>query len=413
MNADPRIENTISQLQAMGDTVHKSKVIFDVARENGLKNKEIHEIFITEDAKVAHGKYDISLSAHFNQVLNSRPMDLSTVENPCREIPMDAPAVSKPPARVTVSNVQKTIEDLEEIYVPKVDYTYVPWGEFNTIKSIIASRQFFPVYISGMSGNGKTLMVEQACAKLKREYVRIQITPETDESDLIGSFRLVNGETVFYKGPVVKAAEAGAILLIDECDRGSNKILALQGILEGKPILIKKIGQVITPALGFNIIATANTKGRGSEDGRYSAATIIDDAFIERFVATIEQEYPNDRIEREILINHMKFYGAKDEDFADKLVAWSQIIRRTYESDGVDEVVSTRRLCHIVKAFSIFKDRAKSIAMCIARFDEDTRSAFNDLYSKIDAEASVAKPEEVVVTGYNDANPYEGLSYNP
>ena len=394
MNSDPRIENTIAQLQSMGDTVHKSKVIFDVARENGLKNKEIHEIFITEEAKVAHGKYDVSRSAHFNLALISAAPTNSHVVN------SDAEVKSQPPAsahnRATVMNTQRVIEDLEEVYVPKVDYTYVPWGEFNTIKSIIASRQFFPLFISGASGNGKTLSVEQACAKLKREYVRIQITPETDASELIGGFRLVNGETVFYKGPVVKAAERGAILLIDEIDRGSNKIMCLQGLLEGKPILIKQIGQVITPAPGFNIIATANTKGRGSEDGRYSAATIIDDAFIERFVATIEQEYPNDRIEREIIINHMKAYNAKDEDFADKLVAWSQIIRKTYESDGVDEVVSTRRLCHIVKAFSIFKDRTKSIAMCIARFDEDTRSAFNDLYSKIDAEASVAKPEEVV-----------------
>jgi MoxR-like ATPase len=263
---------------------------------------------------------------------------------------------------------------------------------------------FFPLYISGMSGNGKTIMVEQACAKLKREYVRVQISPETDEDDLIGGFRLINGETVFQKGPVIKAMERGCILLIDELDRGSNKIMCLQGVLEGKPILIKKIGQVITPKAGFNVIATANTKGRGSEDGRYSAATIIDEAFIERFVATIDQQYPSFKVEHDIVARHMQSLNLNDSEFTDKLVAWSNVIRRTYEAEGVDELISTRRLCHIVKAYSIFNDRLAAISMCIARFEIETREAFLDLYTKIDSDqikelsGAEAQPETAEVS---------------
>jgi MoxR-like ATPase len=281
----------------------------------------------------------------------------------------------------------------DDIYIPDTDPTFVPWGDYKTVKRVIESRLFFPLYISGLSGNGKTMMVEQACAKLKREYVRVQISPETDEDDLIGGFRLINGETVFHKGPVIKAMERGCILLIDELDRGSNKIMCLQGVLEGKPVLVKKIGQVVSPAPGFNVIATANTKGRGSDDGRYSAANIIDDAFIERFVATIDQPYPNFKIERNIVGKHMEMYDVDDEDFANKLVNWSSVIRKTYESDGIDELISTRRLCHIVKAFSIFRDRLQSINMCISRFETETREAFLDLYTKIDAGTLKAEDE--------------------
>jgi MoxR-like ATPase len=270
------------------------------------------------------------------------------------------------------------------------------------IRQVIDSRMFFPTYISGLSGNGKTMMVEQACARAKREFVRVQISPETDETDLIGGFRLIEGETVFYKGPVIKAMERGAILLIDELDRGSNKIMCLQGVLEGKPVLIKKIGQVIVPANGFTIFATANTAGRGSEDGRFSAANIIDEAFLERFVATIEQPYPNAHVERNIVLKHMTLFNVSDTDFADKLVAWSQIIRKTYNEGGVEEVVSTRRLCHIVKSHAIFKDRAQSIARCIARFDETTRSAFSELYSKIDDSAPTWGDDPQVVSGYDE-----------
>ena len=281
-----------------------------------------------------------------------------------------------------------------DTYVPAVESTYVRWGEFADIASIIKSKSFYPVYIAGLSGNGKTMMVEQACAYADREYVRVQISPETDEDDLIGGFRLLNGETVFAKGPVVKAMERGAILLIDEIDRSTNKIMCLQGVLEGKPIMIKKTGEIIRPAKGFNVIATANTKGKGSDDGRFVSATVIDEAFLERFVCTIEQTYPPLATERKIVVKHMEKYNKVDEDFAEKLVTWSEVIRKTFADGGVDELISTRRLCHIAHTFSIFDDRLKAINMCISRFDEDTKLAFSDLYSKIDASVN-SKSSEV------------------
>lgn len=273
----------------------------------------------------------------------------------------------------------------DEVFVPQKDQSFVSWGHFKDVVSVIKSTIFYPIYITGLSGNGKTMMVEQACAKLNREYVRVQITPETDEDDLIGGFRLVNGETVFNKGPVIKAMEKGAILLIDEIDRGSNKIMCLQGVLEGKPVLIKKTGEVINPSNGFNVIATANTKGKGSEDGRFIAATIIDEAFLERFTITLEQPYPSSNVERKIIINHMKKFNCLDEAFADNLTVWSETIRKTFADGGVDEIISTRRLCHIVQSFSIFGDKLKAIQLCVSRFDEDTRDGFLDLYTKVDA----------------------------
>ena len=293
---------------------------------------------------------------------------------------------------VQLRSVASVVDD--EIYVPEKLPEYVKWGEFNTIQKIIKSKMFFPVYISGPSGNGKTMMVEQACAKTGREYVRAQISPETDEDDLIGGFRLINGETVFQKGPVNKAMERGCILLIDEIDRATNKIMCLQGILEGNPVLLKKTGEGIKPKEGFNVIATANTKGRGSSDGRYTAATIIDDAFLERFVAAIDQPFPKPTIEKKIVLAHMKKFDKVDEEFLDKLIAWSNVIRKTFEADGVEDVVSTRRLCHITKTYAIFDDRMKSIDLCISRFDEETRAAFLDLYTKIDEDANFGNEDE-------------------
>jgi len=268
------------------------------------------------------------------------------------------------------------------------DPTFVPWGSFHDIVKIIKSEMFYPVYVSGLSGNGKTFMVEQAAAKLGREFIRVQINPETDEDDLLGGFRLINGETVFSKGPVLKAMENGAILLLDEIDRATNKIMCLQGILEGKPVLVKKTGEVVQAAKGFNVIATANTKGKGSEDGRFTAASIIDEAFLERFTISIDQKFPSLAIEKKIVMKHMSKYVSNDsatEDFADKLVTWADIIRKTFYDDGVDEVISTRRLCHIVQTYSIFSDKSKAIDLCISRFDEDTKAAFLDLYSKVDS----------------------------
>ena len=272
----------------------------------------------------------------------------------------------------------------QEKSVAKVDPTFVPWGSFSDVVKIIKSEMFYPVYVSGLSGNGKTFMVEQAAAKLNREFIRVQINPETDEDDLLGGFRLINGETVFSKGPVLKAMENGAILLLDEIDRATNKIMCLQGILEGKPVLVKKTGETIAPAPGFNVIATANTKGKGSDDGRFTAASIIDDAFLERFTVAIDQQFPSQSIEKKIIAKHMEKFGKTDVEFAEKLVTWADIIRKTFYDDGVDEVISTRRLCHIVQTYSIFNDEMKSIDLCIARFDDDTKAAFLDLYTKVD-----------------------------
>ncbi len=293
-----------------------------------------------------------------------------------------ANVVDLPSARVGMA--PQSVVNKERTFA-EVDPTFVPWGSYTDIMKVIKSEMFYPVYVSGLSGNGKTFMVEQAAAKLNREFIRVQINPETDEDDLLGGFRLVDGETVFAKGPVLKAMENGAILLLDEIDRATNKIMCLQGILEGKPVLVKKTGEVVKPAKGFNVIATANTKGKGSEDGRFTAATIIDEAFLERFTISIDQKFASPSIEKKILNKHMEKFGAEDSEFVDRLIDWADIIRKTFYDDGVDEVISTRRLCHIVQTFSIFKDRMKAIDLCIARFDDDTKEAFLDLYSKVDA----------------------------
>ena len=284
----------------------------------------------------------------------------------------------------------------DEVFVPDYDETFVPWGNFTEIVKVLKSGMFYPTFVSGLSGNGKTFQIEQACAKLNREYVRVQISPETDEDDLIGGFRLIKGETVFQKGPVIKAMEAGAVLMIDEIDRGTNKIMCLQGVLEGKPVLIKKTGEVVEPKDGFNIIATANTKGKGSEDGRYSGASVIDDAFLERFTITLEQTFPTMQTEEKIVMKHMQKFEAIDEEFAKLLVGWADAIRKTFYDEGIDEVISTRRLCHIVQTFSIFGKRDKAIALCVNRFDDDTKTAFIDLYEKVDA--TINAPSEEPLT---------------
>jgi hypothetical protein len=276
-----------------------------------------------------------------------------------------------------------------DVYIPERIRSYVPWGHFKTVESVLKSGRYFPLYVQGPSGNGKTIMIEQACAKCNKEYVRVQITPETDADSLIGGFRLIDGETVFQKGPVIRAMEQGALLLIDEIDRGHpGKLMALQGVLEGKPVLIQKTGETVKPAPGFNIIATANTTGRGDEDGRYSAATILDDAFLERFIGVLDQTFPPAATEQKIINNHAEEAGVNDEEFLTKIVAWAGVIRETFEQDGVDEVISTRRLCHIVESYSIFQDRLKAIEVCISRFDSDTKAAFLELYSMIDKNAN-------------------------
>ena len=272
---------------------------------------------------------------------------------------------------------------------------FVPWGNFSTIEKVVKSGMFYPIFVTGLSGNGKTLMIEQVCAKLNKELIRVNITIETDEDDLLGGFRLVNGETKFVPGPVIEAMERGCTLLLDECDLGSNKLLALQPVLEGKGVFLKKVNKWIIPKDGFNVMATANTKGKGSEDGRFIGTNILNEAFLERFAITIEQPYATAAVEKKIVLGSMKKYNKVDEDFATNLITWAEVIRKTFYDGGVDEVISTRRLDHIVKAFAIFGDKMKSIELCVARFDEDTKASFMDLYTKIDAG---------VITGENEEN---------
>jgi len=283
----------------------------------------------------------------------------------------------------------------EQNLIPEKDDTFVKFGNFNDIKKIIQSSIFYPAFITGLSGNGKTFSVEQACAQLKRELIRVNITIETDEDDLIGGFRLVNGETVWHNGPVVEALERGAVLLLDEIDLASNKILCLQSVLEGKGVFLKKIGKYVKPTAGFNVIATANTKGKGSDDGRFIGTNVLNEAFLERFPVTFEQSYPAPSTEQKILEGVALDLQVEDRDFCKRLVDWADIIRKTFYDGGIEEIISTRRLVHIIRAYSIFKDKAKAIQVCVNRFDDETKTAFLELYDKVDVDFEL--PTEEVV----------------
>ncbi|BCU96924.1 MAG: hypothetical protein CM15mV14_0520 [uncultured marine virus] len=282
----------------------------------------------------------------------------------------------------------------ERNLVPEKDETFVKFGSFNDVKKIIQSKQFYPTFVTGLSGNGKTFSIEQACAQLGRELIRVNITIETDEDDLIGGFRLVNGETVWHNGPVIEALERGAILLLDEIDLASNKILCLQSVLEGNGIFLKKIGRFVKPARGFNVLATANTKGKGSDDGRFIGTNVLNEAFLERFPVTFEQEYPTVNNEVKILQAVSKTLGKVDEDFCKRLVDWADIIRKTFYDGGIEDIISTRRLVHIIRAYSIFKDKAKAMKVCINRFDDETKQAFMELYDKVDADFKMPVDQE-------------------
>ena len=289
--------------------------------------------------------------------------------------------------------VQEAREQFEEMIVPArenqnlvppKDDTFVPFGNFSDLKKILSSRIFYPVFITGMSGNGKTFSVEQACAALNRELIRVNITIETDEDDLIGGFRLVDGNTVWHNGPVIEALERGAVLLLDEVDLASNKILCLQSILEGKGVFLKKTGKYVNPAPGFTVVATANTKGKGSDDGRFIGTNVLNEAFLERFALTFEQEYPTLSTETRILEGISLDLGVEDREFCERLAMWAEIIRKTFKDGGIDEVISTRRLVHIIRAYSIFGKRMKAIQSCVNRFDDETKESFLSLYEKID-----------------------------
>ena len=313
-------------------------------------------------------------------------------------------------------NLEATVQDLEDTYnspavegvatmsavvqnlIPEKDDTFVSFGNFTDIKKVVQSRLFYPTFITGLSGNGKTFGVEQSCAQLGRELIRVNITIETDEDDLIGGFRLVNGETVWHNGPVVEAMERGAILLLDEIDLASNKIMCLQSVLEGKGVFLKKIGKHIAPKAGFNVFATANTKGKGSDDGRFIGTNVLNEAFLERFPITFEQQYPTVAIETKILTNVAQSLKipmiGEHTDFIKHLCTWSEIIRKTFADGGIDEVISTRRLVHIIKAYSIFGKKDKALKVCLNRFDDETKATFVELYDKIDAEFQQNNTEE-------------------
>ena len=278
--------------------------------------------------------------------------------------------------------------------VPEKDDTFVKFGSFTDVKKIIQSKIFYPTFITGLSGNGKTFSVEQACAQLNRELIRVNITIETEEDDLIGGFRLVDGATVWHDGPVIQALNRGAVLLLDEIDLASNKILFLQSILEGKGVFLKKVGRFIQPKKGFNIIATANTKGKGSDDGRFIGTNVLNEAFLERFPVTFEQDYPAPSSEQKILLNVASAIGVDDKDFCKRLVDWADIIRKTFYDGGVDEVISTRRLVHVIRAYAIFGKKEKSIKVCVRRFDEETKQSFLELYDKVDVDFNFASAED-------------------
>jgi MoxR-like ATPase len=335
-------------------------------------------LYSDPNRKIAWGKYsiaeDVAIKIHSHSFAIKQ-----------QELAESAPAMAALAQVVNIASKRAT--NATESFVPEKNDTYVSFGFFNDLKNIIKSNIFYPVYITGLSGNGKTFMIEQVCASLKRELIRVNITKRTDETDLIGSYELIDGSTVRREGPVITAMRRGAVLLLDECDLGTEDILCLQPILEGNPYFDKKTGEVIYPAAGFNVIATANTKGKGSDDGRFIGTNVLNEAFLERFAITVEQEYPPAAVERKILDKNFDLYGITDKVFIDRLITWAEVIRKSFADGAVDEVISTRRLVHIAKAFSIFGNRLKAIELCLNRFDTDTKTAFLDLYTKVDAEA--------------------------
>ena len=365
------------------------KEMNDVCNENGLPTSAWRPV---KEFKVGHGQYQLPSDTNLSDVSDTP------------DVPMTPEVTTSQPE--TTINLMANTET--QNLIPSHFEGFVPWGHCATIKKVIQSKMFYPVFITGLSGNGKTLMVEELHSQLKRELIRVNITIETDEDDLLGGFRLINGETKFVPGPVIQAMERGCTLLLDECDLGSNKLLALQPVLEGKGVFLKKINKWVTPKPGFNVIATANTKGQGSDDGRFVGTNVLNEAFLERFAVTIEQPYPSSSVEKKIILGSMTKYGNMDEKFAENLTVWAEVIRKTFYDGGVDEIISTRRLDHIVKAHSIFKDKMKSIELCVSRFDDDTKDSFIDLYTKIDAGEDIQN-----LSSDNDYEDDEDIVENP
>jgi hypothetical protein len=315
-------------------------------------------------------------------------------ENDSVEVKSSGEAEKVLPTKTTNSEAAYVVSSLVGNIVPQKDPVFVSFGNYPDLKSIVKSNMFYPVFITGLSGNGKTMGVTQACAEAKKELIRVNITIETDEDDLLGGYRLKDGQTVWQNGPVIEAMERGALLLLDEIDLASNKIMCLQPILEGSGIYVKKINKFVKPANGFNVVATANTKGQGSDDGKFIGTNVLNEAFLERFPITFEQKYPTAKIEEKILVNTLAKSGKKDADFCKKLVTWADVIRKTYFDGGVDEIISTRRLVHIIQAYTIFNQKVKAIEVCTNRFDDDTKNSFMELYTKVDAGASAEQIAE-------------------
>ena len=364
----------------------KLQILVDALSSSG-KNK-----FSRADVLQVASAAGVDPSRFLDNPVNKVARNVYTIGGNTPEVKAPAPVVVPISATQVMLTQPKLKVEINNL-VPNRDKTYVPFGFYKDLTTIISSKAFYPTFITGMSGNGKTTMIEQVCAALRRECIRVNISIETDEDDLIGGNTLIDGNVVYRDGPVTIGAKRGSVVIVDEIDRGSNKLMCLQGILEGKPFFNKKTGEVIYPQPGFNIIATANTKGQGSDDGKYMAAQILDDAFLERFAITVEQEYPSPKIEKKIIIKKMERVEKIDEDFADKLVQWAEIIRKTFKEGAIDELISTRRLEHIVNAFAMFGDRMKAINLCTARFNEETKTAFLDLYTKVDAGVEMPSAE--------------------
>jgi MoxR-like ATPase len=368
-----------------------NKQILDFAEKSG---SAIPYFILRDDSrKIGRGVYRLSGGSRYMGSTKGDSGDSSPVKEEVSTPAADAAPVAPVLHVASVTNIaSKRAINVTESFVPGALSSYVPFGFHSDLRNILSSKIFYPIYITGLSGNGKTLMVEQVCAELGRELIRVNITKRTDETDLIGSYELIDGNTVRREGPVITAMRRGAVLLLDETDYGTEDLLCLQPILEGKPYFDKKTGEVIHPAHGFQVIATANTKGKGSDDGRFIGANVLNEAFLERFAITVEQEYPDVKIERKILAKNFETFGLPTKDsFIECLVQWADVIRKSYIDGAVDDLISTRRLVHIVKAYSIFnKDRMKAIELCLARFDAETKVAFLDLYTKVDAEVSTS-----------------------
>ena len=386
MSRSDNRDKFLSLIAATGQTSITIKEIVTICDANGMK---IPQWFTKEEEnRLGRGLYKVP-----NTIV--APVSTAKVNLTAQvlQMPVQSPAPS------TMQKITNLVTDMEQMnLVPTLYSNYVPFGNFEDLNRIIGSNKFYPVFITGQSGNGKTMSVEQVCAKLKRKFVCISMTPETDESDLLGNYVLMNGEMVWRDGPVTVAARQGAVLCIDEIDYGAQNLSCLQRVLEGKPFLLKKKNEVIVPAAGFTIIATANTKGKGSDDGRFMFTNVLNEAFLERFPITFEQGWAPNTVEKKIVKKELASEGRADDEFADNLVVWADAVRKTFEDGGCDEVISTRRLVHIAKAYGIFGDRLKAIQYCLNRFDEDTKASFLDLYTKVDASVSMANTVPEVTT---------------